>query len=69
MSTTAKRHPRYDEDRRVQALAVYREEGSYRKAATRLGCSPKRARELVQDALRLEIAEARANEEGETKNA
>jgi hypothetical protein len=52
------RHPRYDPELRDQALAAYREHGSYRKAGAALGLSPKRTRELVRDGLRLEMAAA-----------
>lgn len=65
MSTTT-RHPAYSRKLREEALAAYRDEGSYRKAGARMNLSPKRVRELVKDALALELAEARANEEGST---
>jgi molybdenum-dependent DNA-binding transcriptional regulator ModE len=65
-TTTTKKHPRYSEARRIEALAIYRETSSYRRTAERLGCSHKRARELVRDALKLEMAAARKHDEGST---
>jgi hypothetical protein len=63
VTTTTKKHPRYSEAKRLEALAVYREEGSYRKAGERLGLSPKRTRELVRDGLKIEMAGARDNDD------
>lgn len=62
MATTT-RHTSYDPELRRKALRAYRQKRSYRKAAKVLGKGVKRTHELVQEGLRMEMAEAVANDE------
>lgn len=62
-------HEATPDQRRLHALRVYRQKGTYAKAAAELGVSKKRAFELVKAGLRLELAAAKQNDdEGDTTN-
>jgi len=55
----ALRRAGFDLALRQRALATYRREGSYRKAALAMGLSYKRVHVLVREALELEMQAAR----------
>lgn len=59
-AATIDRHPSYDPELRRRALAAYREHRTYKAAGEAMGLSKKRVHELVREALRQEMTEARA---------
>jgi hypothetical protein len=61
-------HEATPEQRRLHALSVYRRRHTYAATAKELGVSKKRAHDLVRAGLRLEMAAAKSDDEGDTTN-